>query len=200
MPLILNKDLGEKSKLGIWKINESLDDFLYIKPTLVKQYDKYKSDRRKKEVAAVQLLIDKLLDRHTILRHYPNGKPYLDENINIGISHTDGLAAVILSENKDVSVDVEYISDRVSRIKKKFMRDDENAFNSIELLLHWCVKETIYKLRSEYNLNFMDFRILQIVKLSESQGLVKTEIISQNLFLDINYMIFDSYIITYSIL
>ena len=39
------------------------------------------------------------------------------------------------------------------------MRDDESAHETRTLLLHWCAKETIYKLFSSDHLDFMDIKV-----------------------------------------
>ena len=78
---------------------------------------------------------------------------------HISVSHTKGYAALILSRNQEVAVDIEYFSDRVERISSKFLRKDENASDLDSKLVHWCAKETVYKLFSEENLKFDDMRV-----------------------------------------
>lgn len=81
------------------------------------------------------------------------------QDYHVSISHTQGFVALIVSKTKEVGVDVEYISDRVKRIASKFMRKDEKAVDVDSLLVHWCAKETIYKLFSEQNLLYEEMRV-----------------------------------------
>ena len=53
----------------------------------------------------------------------------------------------------------EYFSDRVERIASKFLRKDEKAEDLDAKLVHWCAKETVFKLFSEEKLMFEDMRV-----------------------------------------
>lgn len=83
----------------------------------------------------------------------------LNNGLNISISHTRGYIAIILSETKNVGIDIEYVSDRVEKISSRFMREDESADDIISLLVHWCAKETLYKLFSSEHLDFMNIKV-----------------------------------------
>lgn len=48
-------------------------------------------------------------------------------------------------------MDIEYFNDRVERIASKFLRKDEKAEDLDAKLVHWCAKETVFKLFSEEN-------------------------------------------------
>ena len=72
---------------------------------------------------------------------------------------TSAYAAVILSRTSEVAVDIEYISNRVSRIADKFMRPDEDAPSVIDQLINWCAKETLYKFCSSQNLQYLEMKI-----------------------------------------
>lgn len=90
--------------------------------------------------------------------HNGQGKP-LFRGYHVSISHTKGYAALILSKKSEVAVDIEYMSDRVERIASKFLRKDERADSLNAKLVHWCAKETVFKLFSEENLLFEDMRV-----------------------------------------
>ena len=47
----------------------------------------------------------------------------------------------------------------MERIKAKFVRKDEKADDLYSLLVHWCGKETVYKLFPEDNLQFSQMRV-----------------------------------------
>lgn len=92
------------------------------------------------------------------LEHLPSGKPKL-EGWHISISHTRGYAAILLSRCWNVGIDIEYSSDRVSRIASRFLRADEQPQNTAEQLAIWSAKETLYKLFSDDQLSFHEMRI-----------------------------------------
>lgn len=93
-----------------------------------------------------------------MIGHAASGQPLL-RGYHVGVTHTKGYAALMLSKSWDVACDIEHFSDRVERIKSKFLRKDEKADDLDSLLVHWCGKETVYKLFPEDNLQFSQMRV-----------------------------------------
>ena len=93
-----------------------------------------------------------------MIGHAASGQPLL-RGYHVGVTHTKGYAALMLSNSCDVACDIEHFSDRVERIKSKFLRKDEKADDLDSLLVHWCGKETVYKLFPEDNLQFSQMRV-----------------------------------------
>ena len=58
-----------------------------------------------------------------------------------------------------MGVDIEYRSDRIRRIASRFLRPDESASSTDDLLTCWCVKEAVYKLRSASHLAYDQMRV-----------------------------------------
>lgn len=165
MALIKINSIADDVQLGLWKIEESCDDF-FIRYPFLEDYkamlDKKACESRKLEFLAIRaLLYEMTKDVFLEIRHDERGKPVL-RGYHISISHTKGWAALILSKNKSVGVDIEYISDRVSKVKDKFLRADEEAPDVQSQLVIWSVKETMYKLFSEDDLEYSQMRVFQI--------------------------------------
>lgn len=121
---------------------------------------------RKCEWLSVRLLLKNLLGEEKQICYCDSGKPYLpDGSFHISISHTKGLVAIILNKEKEVSIDIEYVSPRVERIRKRFLnnREEENIsakLREIHLLLHWSAKESLYKLSDNEKIEFKNhFRV-----------------------------------------
>lgn len=93
-----------------------------------------------------------------MIGHAASGQPLL-RGYHVGVTHTKGYAALMLSKSCDVACDIEHFSDRVERIKSKFLRKDEKSDDLDSLLVHWCGKETVYKLFPEDNLQFSQMRV-----------------------------------------
>lgn len=93
-----------------------------------------------------------------MIGHAASGQPLL-RGYHVGVTHTKGYAALMLSKSCDVACDIEHFSDRAERIKSKFLRKDEMADDLDSLLVHWCGKETVYKLFPEDNLQFSQMRV-----------------------------------------
>lgn len=114
---------------------------------------------------------------------------------HISISHTKGYAALILSDAEEVGIDIEYLSDRVERIAPRFIRYDEHAETTLQKLLLWSAKETVYKLFSEDALGFFDMRLLTF-----ADGLMRVENIKRKIIVDVCYETTDDYVLTYAVL
>ncbi|MDD4514967.1 4'-phosphopantetheinyl transferase superfamily protein [Massilibacteroides sp.] len=150
--------------LGIWKIEETVPELM----DLIGKSDDYscflkecKSESRKKEWLATRILLKHLLERDEKIAYYSDGAPYVPNSpdLSISISHTKGYAAVYCSRNKTVGVDIEYRGERVQRIKKRFLSEGELAGINLEhetehLLIHWCAKETLFKLIRQEEVDF----------------------------------------------
>lgn len=162
MPLISIETIASGAQLGLWHIEESVDELLNRYPSLSSEVSSYRSDARKLEKLAVYSLLFMMIgDTNLRISHNEAGKPFVN-GWNISISHTKGYAAVILSKDKNVAIDIEHISPRVYKIANRFVRTDEDASTLESLLLHWSAKETIYKYFSESVLHFFDMRIHDI--------------------------------------
>ena len=158
--------------LGLWQMDESPEQLFDLYPHLLPYRssldDKYKNDGRKLEFLAIRALMYEmlrvngaskgLLSHAGDFTHNGQGKP-LFRGYHVSISHTKGYAALILSKKSEVAVDIEYMSDRVERIASKFLRKDERSDSLDAKLVHWCAKETVFKLFSEENLLFEDMRV-----------------------------------------
>jgi len=179
----------------VWKITETEEQFKSQLPETVLKIiaDKnYKSKTRRLEVMATYaLLISYLRKPSVIISHNSNGQPLLD-GFYISISHTNGYACVLLSTQKMVAIDIEYRSDRIERIRSKFLRSDE-PFTSIgELLLVWSAKETLYKYFSEDDLMYNEMKVESISDFSLSMINLKT-----NEKKMISYLLTPDYVLTY---
>ena len=203
MPLFLNEEIFPDVRLGIWAISESSDDFWALSPYVESSRSEfnalYKSEQRKCEVLAVRLLIKEIIGDNVQLLHQDNGKPYLSSGMNISIIHTRGFAVIIVSHSKQVSVDIEYFSNRIERIRSKFMRDDENASSQVKLLMHWCAKETMYKLFPEDNLTFNKMQLLSVDG-NDSTGIITAKNIFRNRNVSVYYRTFCNCLLTYAVL
>ncbi len=161
MPLFYQQNINGATKLAIWKIEETEAFFLAKVPL-------------KREIIHPQKRLQHLAGRYLLPFLFPDfpyeeieiadtRKPFLpEEQYHFSISHCGNYAAVLVSSNKRVGVDVELITPRVERIKHKFLHADEVRFvnsrstsQQLNLLtLLWSAKEAMYKW---YGLGEVDF-------------------------------------------
>ena len=198
MALLSIRHLWDDVNLGIWAIEDTVEQLFEQYPHLkdLKVYldEKYKNEGRKKEILAVRALLYEMTHEESSKRisHEPSGKPLL-KGYFISISHTKGYAAVIMSKTRNVAVDIEYVSDRVSKIVDKFIRSDEDSSTIEVQLKNWCAKETVYKYFSEEDLQYSEMRLHD---LSSSHALVDDLKIKKTIdvFFDTN----SQYVLAYS--
>ena len=196
---------------GIWKIEESWEELFHQfeqTDSFLPFLNKSKSESRKAELLAIRLLLKELTGKETVVSYLDNGAPYLpDSPYHISISHTKGFAAVILSPEKPVGIDIEYISERVHRIKSRFMREDEltlfeKQLTTNDLLICWSAKETAFKMTAQKTADLQkDIQIIGFKPFQNSENgtLTAREYLTpQSSVFQINYMITPDFVVTYS--
>ena len=168
MAVVDVKQVAEKVKLGLWHFEESPSELARRHPGLQRLYDdlatRYRHEGRIIERMAVHALLMEMdgltaADALPLIDHDEAGKPLLRDGRCLSVSHTKGYAALMLSDNRPVGVDIEYVSDRVGKIAHMFLRDDEQAPSSREQLVVWCAKEAAFKLFSADKLTFHEMRV-----------------------------------------
>lgn len=209
MPLIRIDKQPSGAMLGLWEMNESIEQLLYAYPSLhalLPSLEHYRSDVRKLEKLAVHALLQEMTGlSNPVVNHNPDGRPIF-EGWEISVSHTRGIATVILHKNDDnnlsslspVAIDIEYISDRVSRITSRFLRPDEEASTLLHQLVCWCAKETAYKFFSSQHLELLDMRILPFELSAKGKGTIFLENLKTQEKIDIVYQISERYVLTYT--
>jgi phosphopantetheinyl transferase len=195
MPIIRIDTVGDgRARLGLWKMTESIDDLPQPQNEDLSQYH---SKARKLEKLVTYALVKEMTgEQSPVITHEENGRPLLNE-WNIGISHTRGWLAVILSRDCRVSVDIEYQSDRVNRIASHFIRPDETPADRLSRLIDWCAKETAYKFFWEEDLLYFDMR-LKPFDISEN-GVVEVEDLKTKKSLPVNVVTNNDYVLTWAV-
>jgi phosphopantetheinyl transferase len=154
---------------GIWKIEESWEELLALSqwPDAYRPFlNSSKSDGRKAEWLAVRMLLRELTGSETRIAYQAGGVPCLpDAPYHISISHTKGYAAVLLHPDHPVGIDIEYRSERIRKLKSRFLTEPELRLlgenpGTAELLVCWSAKETAFKVTGQRIADWQrDFRI-----------------------------------------
>ena len=168
--LLNKKNIANGAIIACWKVEESVEELLVMlgnDKELTEQISQFGSEKRKLEFLATRVLLNVVLDDDKKIAYFPSGAPYLkDKSFNISIAHTGGCVVIILHPSKKVGIDIEKISDKVVRIKHKFLSKEELDFvdNSLEkthLTLLWCAKESLYKIIDVEIIDFVaDLRVM----------------------------------------
>lgn len=150
--------------LGVWKIDETSDELL----AMLEQQSDYlpflqqlKTEKRRQEWLASRVLLKEMAGEEWRVAYQADGAPYLpDSSFSLSISHTNGYAAVLLQERGNAGIDVEYRSNRVLKIRSRFMSAEEDAslcpdHVTEHLLIHWCAKEALFKMIRQQEVDFI---------------------------------------------
>jgi len=163
---------SNKTIIAIWKTVESVPELWEIlqnKDFYFADFQKLKTEKRQKEWLAARILVEMLCGSDKTITYNKNGKPFLSDNsFQISISHTANYVALIVHPTREVGIDIERFSEKICRLKDRFLNTEElqhidSENESTHLLLHWCAKETIYKMQNQ-NVNFRKhIRVLPFV-------------------------------------
>lgn len=214
MSLYLKKEIDENSILGIWKIEESFEDLLeklFEFGVEANSHDilslkNFSNKKRKIEWLCTRVLVNTLMNKNTIIEHNQYGKPYIPQsNQTISISHSHDYVAVVMTEKKEAGIDIEILSDKIARLALKFMNIKETegieqTNKILHMYLHWCAKETLYKIYSRKELNFVENLYIHPFSVAES-GTCRGRISIKDFCneYDLHYFTFSNYVIVYGI-
>ncbi|TVR40902.1 MAG: 4'-phosphopantetheinyl transferase superfamily protein [Bacteroidia bacterium] len=164
MGLLLSKQTPD-AILGIWEIWETSQQLYSLSKLNEKElvfYRSLQSERRKKHWLSYRLLLPLLAPelQNPSIDYDECGKPYLsDGRYRISVSHSGKYAALILSVNKNVGVDIELMQPKILNLTKKFLSPQELQYDyplleKESLYVIWCAKEALYKMHGKRDLSF----------------------------------------------
>lgn len=169
MPLFYQKNLNEYTKLAIWRISEP-EEFFREKVNISRNISHPK--KRVQHLAGRYLLqyLEPNLPIDEILL-MENGKPYLrNNNWFVSISHCSYYAGVIISQQRNVGIDLEVINTKTRLIRHKFLNEFENEYllnhhqpkEELKLLtLFWSAKEAMFKWYGKGQVDFKENLLLR---------------------------------------
>ena len=167
MPLQVNKLFFNNINVSIWRIDET-EDFLIsnldLSTKCKKRLNSIKSPSYRKQFLSVRTLIKYNDIDLNDLFYDSNGAPFLKNNLNISISHTNNYSAIALSKNP-VGIDIQDYREKILSIRDKFINEfeieliDTHSVNDLTIL--WSIKESIYKIYKKQGLNFKKNIIVQ---------------------------------------
>jgi phosphopantetheinyl transferase len=198
MALAYHKKLDESTEFAIWKIEEPDHE--------EKVLEALNNGKRNLHWLSTRVLLRQLLNTTEYIdcEVDEHGKPYLKNSTShISFSHSFDYAAVMISRDKPVGIDIEIIKDKIERVAGKFLVDEELKFiepaNRIRhLYICWCAKEAVYKLQGKRNVSFKDHIRLEPFPYSTS-GSFKATLSAEQLCksFDVHFEQFENYMIGY---
>ncbi len=205
--LIRKKSIDKDCVMGIWKITETRDELLnMLSSTNQEKAHHYlsniKSNRRTLEWLSSRLLLQLLTNDDKTIEHTDQGQPFLvDNSFQISISHSKDYAVVLLHKYKKVGVDIENYSQRILKVEKRFISETEYLDpnqRTLHLILHWCAKETLYKLMNSTEIVFKKHLHIQPFQIQEEGIMNAYETFTENKSsYSINYEVKDDFVLAW---
>lgn len=165
MPVVFTKHIDEHTILSVWKIEETEQELfagLQLKDHELEFIATFNNGKRLLHWLSTRLLLRTMLKTSDYIATGldEHGKPFLlNRDYHISLSHSFDYAAVMISKDKQVGVDIELVKEKVLRIRNKFMTDEEltglpSADDVSALYICWCAKEAIFKWHGRKGLEF----------------------------------------------
>ncbi len=166
MPLHKFIQFNSQAKILVWKIEESFDELfsgVVLKEKTLERLQGMKSEVHQRAFLSVRKLLQESGHNDMQLHYDKFGKPHLENETHISITHSFDFSAIILSD-KNVGIDIELRREKVILIAGKFVDGNEFAFLNKEnrddyisrLTVIWGIKEAIFKIRNEKGISFKD--------------------------------------------
>ena len=202
MPFLKDFLINNSTKIILWKIIPG-----ELSETQLSEDDKCLLKTRKhKNSKEYFLAVRKLLeneDPELTIDYDLKGKPFLNKQKGISISHSNEIVAIGISNEIDFGIDVQFKTDKVFKIQSKFLSQMESKFfekkNDLESLIKvWSAKESIYKALGKEGVSFSND--LEIDTINEKDlfrtGYYKKDNIK--IKFDLDFICIDEYIICHA--
>jgi phosphopantetheinyl transferase len=202
MPFLKEFIIKEKTKVRLWKVmigelntkelNSDEKNLLKLK----------KSNILKEQFLATRKLLA-LENTDYKITYDNNGKPLLNSKYNISISHSHEIAAIAISDNSKIGLDVQLNENKIINIQDKFLNLSEKLnigeSPSLKILtMIWTSKESIYKAVGIKGISFSDNIKIEKVVEEDKTGIGYYTNGSEKVKFDLKFFYVDEYTICYA--
>ena len=200
MPFLKEFIINHNTKIKLWKLK--LGELNYCE---LDEYDSDLIESKKNKIAKQQFLaVRKTLQLENPgyrIRYDKSGKPSINSDSNISISHSNLMAAVVFSGSSKAGIDIELKNSKIINIQNKFLNESEKLkvkFHSDVdyLTMIWTAKESIYKALGIKGVSFSDDISIKNISNNKGEGYYARG--NEKYKFDLFYFIIDDYILCYA--
>ena len=202
MPFLKEFIINEKTKIKLWKVIIG-----ELSPKELNKDDKKLFKLKKNNLLKEQFLATRKIlfneNSDYIITYDLDGKPILNSEFNISISHSHEIAALVISNNLKFGMDVQFKESKILNIQNKFLNEFEKINighdPSIDILtMIWTSKESIYKAIGLKGISFS--KNIQIEKFTVKDKIGKGYYINgaEKVKFDLRFFYLDEYILCYA--
>ena len=200
MPFLKDFIINQDTKIKLWKL--SLGELDYYE---LDEYDRNLINLKKNKLAKEQFLAVrktlKLENPSYKIRYDESGKPSINSDLNISISHSNHMAAIVFSGYSRTGIDIEQKDSKILNIQNKFLNESEKLKDEYQsdldyLTKIWTAKESIYKALGIKGVSFSDDIIIKNIFNNKGQGYYISG--KEKYKFDLIFFSIDNYILCYA--
>ena len=202
MPFLKEFIINEKTKIKLWKVILGELNPKKLNNEEIKLFKLKKSNLLKEQFLAIRKILA-LENSDYIITYDIDGKPILNSEFNISISHSHEIAALVISNNLKFGMDVQFKESKILNIKNKFLNKSEKSNigddPTVDILtMVWTSKESIYKAIGIKGISFSEN--IKIDKVTVKDKIGKGYYINgaEKVKFDLRFFYLDEYIVCYA--
>ena len=158
MPFLKDFLINNSTKVILWKIIPGELDETHLNEEDKDLLKQRKGNDSREYFLAVRKILENE-DPELILDYDLNGKPFLNNQKGISISHSHEIVAIAISNELDFGIDIQYKTGKIFKIQSKFLSQKESRSlkknDEIEPLIKlWSAKESIFKALGKKGVSF----------------------------------------------
>ncbi len=200
MPFLKEFIINYNTKIKLWKINTGeLNNFE------LDVYDSSLLKSKKSQLAKEQFLAVRKILHHENpsykIRYDESGKPSINSDLNISISHSNLIAGIVFSGFNHTGIDIEDKESKIINIQNKFLNESEKLKDEYQsdvdyLTKIWTAKESIYKALGIKGISFSDNIVIKNIKKNKGYGYYING--KEKYKFDLMFFSIDNYILCYA--
>ena len=202
MPFLKEFIINDKTKIKLWKViigELNTEELNSDEKNLLKLK---KNDILREQFLATRKVLA-LENTDYKITYNNNGKPSLNSKYNISISHSHEMAAIAISDNSKIELDVQLNENKIFNIQDKFLNPSEKLNigknPSLKILtMIWTSKESIYKAVGLKGISFSDNIKIEKVVEEDKTGIGYYTNGSEKVKFDLKFFYIDEYTICYA--
>lgn len=182
---------------------QKLSDEVIVFDSDIKRLSLISSEKKKLEFLSVRYWLQQILDYTPEIHYSEFGKPYIkNHNQSISISHSYDYISFIISKKTFTAIDLEKCSERVMKVKKRFVAQNE-TYPTDDISYYtflWSCKEVVYKLHEKGNLDFVTDINIPYCNNFKSSRTAKAYILNDlALEFELQYHFIDDYVLVWCV-
>ena len=202
MPFLKEFIINDKTKIKLWKViigELNTEELNSDEKNLLKLK---KSNILREQFLATRKVLA-LENSDYKITYNNNGKPSLNSKYNISISHSHEIAALVISDNSKIGLDVQLNENKIFNIQNKFLNKSEKSNigddPTIDILtMVWTSKESIYKAIGLKGISFSENIKIDKVIEKDKTGIGYYINGTEKVKFDLKFFYIDEYTICYA--